>query len=99
MRVRPVACCRHCVATGLPAKLNLSDSMLERLRQDEIYRLEVQNSFKMGYLGVKTAVDFLQKKTVEKRIDTDVTIIKKADLDRPEMRELLFPDLEKWLKK
>ncbi len=72
-------------------------SLLDAMKKDEIDGLVVQDPFKMGFLGVKTAVDFLNGKQVQKRIDTGVVFITKADIDKPEMQDFLFPDIEKWL--
>ncbi|MCA9735100.1 MAG: substrate-binding domain-containing protein [Deferribacteres bacterium] len=74
-----------------------AEALLEGMEKEEINGLVVQNPLKMGYLGVKTAVDHLQGKPVEKRIDTGVVFVVKEDMDKPEMHELLYPDLEKWL--
>ncbi|NIR47915.1 ABC transporter substrate-binding protein [candidate division KSB1 bacterium] len=74
-----------------------AESMIEGLRQDEIHGLVVQNPFRMGYLGVKTMVQHLRGEPVEKRIDTGVTFVGKEDLSRPEIRNLIDPNLEKWL--
>jgi ribose transport system substrate-binding protein len=52
----------------------------------------------MGYLGVKTMVDHLQGRPVEKRIDTGVHVVTRENMGQPEMKELLTPDLSKWLK-
>jgi len=73
------------------------DPLVEGLRRDEIQGLVVQNPFKMGYQGVETVVKHLKGETVPKRIDTGVNFITRADLDRPEILELIKPDMEKWL--
>jgi ribose transport system substrate-binding protein len=52
----------------------------------------------MGYLGVKAMVERLQGKPVEKRIDTGVHVVTKENMDTPEMKDLVQPDLSKWLK-
>ncbi|KAA3612204.1 MAG: sugar ABC transporter substrate-binding protein [Calditrichaeota bacterium] len=74
-----------------------AESLLEAMKKDEIHGLVVQNPFTMGFLGVKTAVEHLQGRDVEKRIDTGVLFVTKNEIDKPEMHELLFPDIEKWL--
>jgi ribose transport system substrate-binding protein len=51
----------------------------------------VQNPFQMGYLSVKTAVDIVGGKTVEKRIDTGATFINKENLQSEEAQKLLYP--------
>jgi ribose transport system substrate-binding protein len=53
---------------------------------------------RMGYLGVKTMVAHLRGEKVEKRIDTGVHLATRENMDEPEMKELLAPDLTKWLK-
>ena len=60
--------------------------------------LIVQNPVRMSYLAVKTMVEHLQGKPVEKRIDTGVYVVTPENMDTPEMKELLYPPLEKYLK-
>ena len=36
-------------------------------------------------------------KSIEKRIDTGAKLLKKDNMDQPAMKELLHPDLKKWL--
>jgi ribose transport system substrate-binding protein len=73
------------------------EPLVKGLEQGEIHGLVVQNPFQMGFLGVKVMLDHLQGKPVEKRIDTGVTFVLKQDLQRPEIQELIDPDLEYWL--
>ncbi len=61
------------------------------LERGTIQALIVQNPFKMGYDGVKAAVDAIEKRPVEKRIDTGVTIITKENLNTPEVQQLINP--------
>ena len=58
----------------------------------------VQNPFNMGYLGVRTMVDSLLGKTVEKKIDTGVMLVTKENLQSPEVNALLHPPLDQYLK-
>ena len=51
----------------------------------------------MGYLGVKTMVAHLKGQPVEKRIDTGVRLITRERMNDPDAKELLQPDLSKWL--
>jgi len=74
-----------------------ADALVEGMRNDEINGLIVQNPFKMGYESVTAMVRHLNGEAVEKRIDTGVTFVTKADIDRPDIKELLSPDIEKWL--
>lgn len=75
-----------------------SAKLVQALRDGEINALIMQDPVKMGYLGVKTMVDHLKGKTVEKRIDTGATVVTRENMDQPEIKELLEPDLDKWLK-
>jgi ribose transport system substrate-binding protein len=52
----------------------------------------------MGYLGVKTMVEHLMGRPVEKRIDTGVQLITRDRMHDPASKELLQPDLSRWLK-
>ncbi|MEA3188767.1 MAG: ribose transport system substrate-binding protein [Chthoniobacter sp.] len=51
-----------------------SELLLQGLQNDIINALVVQDPGKMGYLGVKTVVDFINHKSVEPMIDTGVTV-------------------------
>ena len=75
-----------------------SEGMVEDLRSGAIDAMVVQDPFKMGYQAVKTQVDHLHGITPPKRIDLSARIITKPDLDLPDVKELLFPNLDKYLK-
>lgn len=64
---------------------------IELLEAGIIQSTVVQNPFAMGYLGVKTAVEKLQGKTVKQTIDTGSTVIDKDNLYTTENQKLLFP--------
>lgn len=68
-----------------------SEEEIARLKDGTIQALVVQNPFQMGYLGVKAAVDVLNGRPVEKRIDTGVTVVTMENFDTPEIQKLLFP--------
>ena len=74
-----------------------SIKLVEALRNKQLNALVLQNPFAMGYVGVKTVVAHLRGEKVEKRIDTGVTLVTPANMDQPEIQELLQPDLDKWL--
>ena len=61
------------------------------LREGVIQALIVQNPFNMGYLGVKTALDALAGKPVEKRVDTGVLVVTKENIDTPEVQKIINP--------
>jgi len=74
-----------------------TEPLLNAMKAGEIAGLVVQDPFRMGYLGVKTAVAAAQGKKVEKRIDTGARFVTAANLSDPEVKELVSPDLKKWL--
>ncbi len=74
-----------------------SGPIIEGLQNDEIQGLVVQNPFKMGYFGVKTIVESLKGKKVNKKMDTGVLLVNNKNLNQPEIQDLLNPDLKKWL--
>jgi len=75
-----------------------SESLVKALHEGTIDGLSVQDPFNMGYLGVKTAVAAIRNEAIEKRIDTGVIMVTPENMDQPKMKELLSPDLDKWLK-
>lgn len=75
-----------------------SDSFIEAMRKKELNGIAVQNPFNMGYLGVRTIIENLQGKAVEKRVDTGVTMVTPDNLDAPETQILLHPPLDQYLK-
>ncbi|MFM8878414.1 MAG: sugar ABC transporter substrate-binding protein, partial [Verrucomicrobiota bacterium] len=64
----------------------------------DVQALVVQDPLKMGYLGVMTLVQHLRGKPVEKRVDTGVSLVTKANMNEPAMAELLAPPIAKFLK-
>jgi len=64
-------------------------ALVDALAAGQIDSLIVQNPFRMGYLGVLNVLAALDGKTVEKRIDTGVELVRKDDLERPEIKSLL----------
>ncbi len=68
------------------------------LKNGDVQGLVVQNPVFMGYKAVMTLVEYLQGKPVEKRIDTGVVLVTPENMDQPEIKELLYPPLDKYLK-
>ncbi len=85
-------------ARGIAGKIifvgfDFSEKLVEAMRKGEIQGLVQQNPFKMGYLGVKTAYELLKGEQIEKRIDTGVLLATPENMDDPEIKGLLSPDL------
>jgi ribose transport system substrate-binding protein len=75
-----------------------TEGMVEDLKGGAIDAMVVQDPFRMGYEAVKTQVDALEGRQVPKRSDLEARVIAREDLDKPDVRALLFPDLDKYLK-
>ena len=75
-----------------------SQAFIDAMNKGELHGIVVQNPFNMGYLGVKTMVDQLLGKTVEKKIDTGVMLVTKDNMESPEVKTLLHPPLDQYLK-
>src|SRR5216110_1478590 len=71
---------------------------IDAMKAKQLHGIVVQNPFNMGYLGVRTIVESLQGKCVEKRIDTGVTVITPENLDAKDSQALLHPPLDEYLK-
>ena len=67
------------------------------LKKGDVQALVVQNPFRMGYLGVMTLVNHLRGETVEKRVDTGVTVVTPENIGQPDIKDLLNPPLDKYL--
>lgn len=75
-----------------------SEKLVAALQAGEIHGLVLQDPMNMGYLGVKTMVEHLQGKTVEKRISTGENLATPENMNEPRIQELLKPDFARWLK-
>jgi len=75
-----------------------SQAFIEAMRAGQLHGIVVQNPFNMGYLGVRTMVDNLLGKPVERKIDTGVMLVTKENLDSPDVQTLLHPPLDQYLK-
>jgi ribose transport system substrate-binding protein len=74
-----------------------SPKLVEGVRNRQLNALVVQNPMAMGYIGVKTAVAHLRGEKVPKLIDTGVVLVTSDNIDKPEIKELVQPDLARWL--
>lgn len=74
-----------------------SEKLVAALQAGDIDGLVVQNPFNMGYLAVKTMAEHLRGKPAPKRIDTGAQLVTKDNLNDPAVKEVVAPDLKKWL--
>ena len=75
-----------------------SQRFIDAINANQMHGIVVQNPFNMGYLGVRTMVDSLLGKPVDKKIDTGVMLVTKENLQSPEVNALLHPPLDQYLK-
>ena len=70
-----------------------SENIVADLKQGTIHAMVVQDPFLIGHEAVRTLVDKLSGKTPPKLLDLSGRVITKADLDNPDVRRLLFPEI------
>ena len=64
---------------------------LELLQEGIIQATIIQNPFSIGYLGVKSAVEALEGKRVQKRVETGIKAIDLSNMFWSDNQKLLFP--------
>jgi ribose transport system substrate-binding protein len=74
---------------------DFSETHMEALKDGTIDVMLVQDPFRIGYEAVKSLADKLNGLIPAKRLDLPARVIVRSDLDKPEVRALLYPE---WLK-
>ena len=112
-QVNGIFCCNESSAAGMLLALrdaglakgkvkfvafDSGETLNAGLMAGDIQGTVVQNPMRMGYLGVKTIVAVLRGEKVAAVIDTGVGFVTKANIDSPEMAEMVHPPLDKYLK-
>ena len=75
-----------------------SQQLVDAMRTGELHGLVLQDPFNMGYLAVKMLVGHLRGEVIDKRVDTGLTLVTPKNMDEPEVRRQLLPDLDEYLK-
>ena len=75
--------------------VDTSDNLVEEMRAGNLYAMVAQDPHGMAFQAVKTLVDKLNGQTPPKKIDMQPRVIVVADLDKPDVQQLLKPDLSK----
>ncbi len=70
-----------------------SDQMISLLREGVISSMVVQDPYRMGYQVVQVLADRIKGKTAPKRIDLAARLVRRQDLDDPDVHRLLHPDV------
>ena len=60
-----------------------TDRLARSLVEGKLQALVVQDPFEIGYAGMKAMVDHLQRKPVQKRIKTGVSLSSPGKIDAP----------------
>jgi ribose transport system substrate-binding protein len=87
---------RHSASVKLVA-FDASDQLIADLRDGVIDSLVVQNPFRMGYESTRAIGLKLAGQTPPAKIDSGATLVKREDLDKPEITALLHPDIQQYL--
>ena len=74
-----------------------SEQLVGDLREGWIDSLVVQDPFRMGYESVRAIGEKRAGRDVRAEVDSGARLIRSADLERADVKELLFPDLSRWL--
>lgn len=76
-----------------------TDKLVDAVRAGELHALVLQDPFRMGELAVQQAVQAARGGAAGGGavIDTGVRVLDAANLDTPEMQELLHVDFARWL--
>jgi len=71
-----------------------NDQLVKFVQEGTIGALVVQDPFRMGYEGIKTALAAAKGEKVSAAIDTGVSLITKANMNSPRSQELLNPRIK-----
>ena len=88
---------------GLAGKVHLvafdsSQGLIDDLQNGTIDALVAQDPFKLGHDAVMLLTEKFSGQSPPKQVDLSARVITKADLSKPEIHTLLYPDIDKWLK-
>ena len=75
-----------------------SEPLANDMKEGWIDSLVIQDPFRMGYESVRIIDLKLKGGSPPSEIDTGVTLVRASDLGRPEIRDLLFPKIDAYLR-
>ena len=76
-----------------------SPNLVAALRDGDLDGLVVQDPVNMGYLAVKALVAHIRGEKVDAAIDTGAVLATRDNMNQPDVKARLEPDLSKWLNK
>lgn len=71
-----------------------NQTFFQAMRNKQLHGIVAQHPFEMGYISVRNMVAHLNGETVEKIVDTGVTMLTPDDVDDPQIQGLLKPPME-----
>jgi ribose transport system substrate-binding protein len=75
-----------------------SDVLLEGMKKGTVAGLVSQDPLDIGYQGVMMALAHLRGEPVEKRLPTRLEMVTPENMNDPSIKELVQPDVDRWLK-
>lgn len=69
-----------------------AEEEISAVKDGDLKGIVVQNPFKMGYEGVKMAMEAVQGRQIERNVDTGAVIVTRENLNEPSIQELLHPN-------
>ena len=70
------------------------DKLIKLLKDGTISALVLQDPYRMGYDGIKTALAASKGESVPENVDTGANLITKENMDTPRSKELLNPNIK-----
>jgi len=74
-----------------------SPDLVQDLQDGTIDALIAQDPFKIGYKAVQLLAEKLRGNEPPKKVDLSAIVITRPDLNKPELKAILFPDFSKYL--
>ena len=74
-----------------------TEGLVSDLKSGTIDALVVQDPFKIGYEAVRTIVEKWKGQTPPRQMDLNAVVVTMENADQPEIRSVLFPDVQKYL--
>jgi ribose transport system substrate-binding protein len=81
-------------ASTEPSSLGAALALKARGLSDKV----VQDPFRMGHEAVRSIVDKLNGATPPKRLDLEAIVVSRENLEQPDIRKVLFPDVKRFVK-
>jgi ribose transport system substrate-binding protein len=75
-----------------------SDKLAEAMERHELDALVVQDPVRIGYLGVKTVINYIRGGKIDKQVDVPATLATTTNMHEREIAGLLHPDVTSWMK-